>query len=61
MRSRNWLARTAPTSSMTRSNEMFSSCSPNSALVAGVNSGLSNLLASPSPGGRAMPHTAPVR
>ena len=42
--------------STTSSNEMFSSCWPSSALVAGVNSGSSNLLASVRPGGSAMPH-----
>ena len=53
-------ALTAPTRSITSSNEMFSSCWPSSALVAGVNSGSTNLLASDSPGGSAIPHTLPV-
>ncbi|CNM57051.1 Uncharacterised protein [Mycobacterium tuberculosis] len=45
---------------MTRANEMFSSWSPSAALVAGVNNGVANLLASTSPGGNGMPHTFPV-
>ncbi len=60
VRSRSWLAATAPTSSTTRSNEMFSSWLPNSAFVAGVNNGSVNLLASTNPGGNAIPQTFPV-
>ena len=46
-----------PTISRILSTEMFSSCSPCSALVDGVNSGWGNLSDSRMPAGRAKPQT----
>jgi hypothetical protein len=45
----------------TSSNETFSSCSPCSALLAGVKIGSGSIEASVRPGGSAIPQTSPVR
>jgi hypothetical protein len=58
---RTWAAVPAPSRRSMASKEMFSSCVPAAALVAGVNSGVGRRCASFRPAGNAIPHTLPVR
>ena len=59
--SRSRPAVSAPTRATTSANAMFSSCSPSSALVAGVKIGSGSREASTRPGGSGTPQTRPVR